>query len=90
MNLNKLKIINEHINQIVDLYDKLGKDIEDNFCDDIKKQIEKENKKVVEQNKLIDDEVKKKGDKWDNKDKRKKIKKKLKRILEKAKIKKAM
>ena len=67
MNLNKLKIINAHINQIVDLYDKLGKDIEDNFYDDVKKQIEKENEKVVAQNKLIDDEIKKEDDKWGNK-----------------------
>ncbi len=67
VNLNKLKIINAHINQIVDLYDKLGKDIEDNFYDDVKKQIEKENEKVVAQNKLIDDEIKKEDDKWGNK-----------------------
>ena len=45
-NLNKLKLINAHINQIVDLYDKLGKDIEDNFCDDVKNQIKKENEEL--------------------------------------------
>ena len=58
VDLNKLNIINAHINQIVDLYDKLGKDIEDNFYEDVKKQIETENEKVVEHNKLIDDKVK--------------------------------
>ena len=44
-NLNNLKSINAHINQIVDLYDKIGKDIEDNYFDDVKQQIEKEKEK---------------------------------------------
>ena len=55
-NLNKLKLINAHINQIIYLYDILGKDIEDNFCDDVKKQIEKENEKAFAQKKSMEDE----------------------------------
>jgi hypothetical protein len=45
INLNKLKLINAHINQIIYLYENLGKDIEDNFFDDVKRQIEKEKEK---------------------------------------------
>ena len=56
-NLNKLKLINAHINQIIYLYDILGKDIEDNFCDDVKKQIEKENEIAAAQKKPIEDEA---------------------------------
>ena len=47
VNLNKLKIINAHINQIVDLYDKLGKDIEDNFYDDAKNKLKKKMRKSL-------------------------------------------
>jgi hypothetical protein len=39
--LNQLKLINAKINQILSLYEILGNDIEDNFCDDVKKQIDK-------------------------------------------------
>ena len=45
-NLNELKLINAQINQITSLYEALGKDIEDNFCDDVKEQIEKEKSKT--------------------------------------------
>ena len=41
-NLNELKMINVQINQIISLYEVLGKDIEDNFLIDVKGQIEKE------------------------------------------------
>jgi len=41
-NLNELKLINAQINQIISLYEILGRDIEDNFCDDVKEQIENE------------------------------------------------
>ena len=37
--LNELKLINAQINQIIQLYEILGKDIEDNFIDDIKEEI---------------------------------------------------
>ena len=54
INLNQLKLINAHINQIIDLYDKLGKDIEDDFCNDVIKQIE--NEKSNTQNKSENEE----------------------------------
>jgi len=41
-NLNELKLINAKINQIIGLYDALGGDIEDNFCDDVIRQMEKD------------------------------------------------
>ena len=44
-NLNELKQFNVQINQILPLYDFLGKDIEDNFCDDVNTQIENEESK---------------------------------------------
>ena len=44
-NLDELKSINAHINQIISLYEVLGNDIEDNFCDDVKEQINKEKSK---------------------------------------------
>ena len=44
-NLNELKLINAKINQIISLYEILGKDIEDNFCEDVKKKIEIEEEK---------------------------------------------
>ena len=49
-NLNELKLFNVQISQIISLYEVLGKDIEDNFCEDVKVQIEKEeeSKKKVE------------------------------------------
>jgi len=41
-NLDELKSFKVQINQIVSLYDFLGKDIEDNFFDDVKRQLIKE------------------------------------------------
>ena len=41
-NLNELKSITAQINQIIWLYDALGKDIEDNLFDDVKQKIEEE------------------------------------------------
>ena len=38
-NLNELKPINAQINQIISLYELLGKDIEDNFFDEVKKML---------------------------------------------------
>ena len=40
-NLNELKSFNIQINQIINLYEFLGKDIEDNFYNDVKEQIKK-------------------------------------------------
>jgi hypothetical protein len=54
-NSNIKKNLNVHINQIIYLYDKLGKDIEDNYFDDVKKQIEKEKEKEKEKPK--EDEI---------------------------------
>jgi len=48
-NLNELKLINSKINQISSLYEFLGKDIESNFCEDVKKYIEEESK-VIDNN----------------------------------------
>ena len=39
LNLNELKSINAQINQIISLYEFLGKDIEDNFFDEVKKML---------------------------------------------------
>ena len=47
-NLNKLKLINIHINQIVSLFEYLEQDIEDNFFDDVKNIIEEENNEIVD------------------------------------------
>ena len=41
-NLNEFKLMNFHIDQIIPLYEELGKDIEDNFFDDVKRQIKNE------------------------------------------------
>ena len=43
-NLNELKSINAQINQIIYLYEELGRDIESNFANDVIDQIEKDNK----------------------------------------------
>ena len=45
-NLNELKLINAQISQIISLYEALGKDIEDNFFNDVKGEIEKEEEQV--------------------------------------------
>ena len=42
--LNKLKSTNVQINQIISLYEYLGKDIDDNYFDDVKLKIKSENK----------------------------------------------
>jgi len=46
-NINELKSINAQVNQILYLYEALGKDIEPNFTLDVTEQIEKENKPVI-------------------------------------------
>ena len=72
-NLNNLKLLNVHINQIIYLYDSLGRDIEDNYFDDVKKQIEKEKEKEKEKasaQKISEKEEsgkKEGGNKWDKK-----------------------
>jgi hypothetical protein len=49
--LNELRIFNVQISQIIGLYEALGKDIEDNFCEDVEGQIQKDeeakNKTVI-------------------------------------------
>ena len=47
-NLNELKLINPQINQIISLYEVLGKDIEPNFAKDVLKEIEKNEKNIGE------------------------------------------
>ena len=54
IDLNKLKLINAHVNQIVDLYEKIEGDIEKNYFDDVKKQIEKEKSDAQKKNKKED------------------------------------
>ena len=41
--LNKLKSMKVSINQIIELYNYLGKDIQDNYLDDVKQRIKNEN-----------------------------------------------
>ena len=57
-NLNELKSFNVKINQIIHLYEILGRDFEENFFEDVKEQIEKEKnaKKIDEMNKSSQDE----------------------------------
>ena len=52
-NLKQLKSINVPINQIVSLYEYLGKDIDNYFFDDVKNIIEEENNK---DNEIVDDD----------------------------------
>ena len=52
LNLNELKSINVQINQIIPLYKHLGKDIEDNFFDDVKKMLKDGDKKPTKENKV--------------------------------------
>jgi hypothetical protein len=47
-NLNELKLLNPQINQIISVYEALGKDIEPNFVKDVLKEKEK-NEKVIEE-----------------------------------------
>ena len=56
-NLNELTLINAQINQIIFLYDVLGRDIEDNFLDDVKEQINLEKSKNNENNIDIKNEI---------------------------------
>ena len=57
--LNEFKLLNIHINQINILYDYLGKDIDDNYFDDVEQKIK------VENNEIIDDEPRNEEDKSD-------------------------
>ena len=41
-NLDEFKLMNIHINQIIPFYDALGKDLENNFFDDVKRRIKEE------------------------------------------------
>ena len=41
-NLDEFKLMNIHINQIIPFYEALGKDFENNFFDDVKRQIKEE------------------------------------------------
>ena len=67
-NLNELKSINAQINQIIDLYVVLGKDIEDDYFDDVKEKIKKENSKNNEDDVGKDNKnIKEVNDKYANK-----------------------
>ena len=46
-NLNELKSMNIQINQIISVYENLGKDIEKNFFDDVKQKIAAESSPVI-------------------------------------------
>ena len=54
LNLNELKTIKAKINQIIPLYEFLGKDIEDNYFDDIKKMSEDVGEESSKENKFED------------------------------------
>ena len=57
LNLNELKSADVKINQIIHLYELLGKDIEDNAFEDVKKNIqEEENQKESKDENNLDDE----------------------------------
>ena len=67
-NLDEFKMMNIHINQIIPLYDALGKDIETNFFDDVERQIkEEEHEDEVEEN--GDEEKEKDEEKSEEKEK---------------------
>ena len=55
-NLNELKLMNFQVNQIISLYEILGKDIENNYFDDVKQKIASENAVDPSQNVKSDDE----------------------------------
>ena len=59
--LNELKSINIHINQIISLYDYLGKDIDDNYFDDVEQKIRSETNQIID-NDLDDEENKNKSE----------------------------
>ena len=65
-NLNKLKLINIHINQIVSLLEYLGQDIEDNFFDDVKNIIEEENNEIVDDDNDAEHFINKENDEEDD------------------------
>ena len=51
-NLNELKPINAQINQIISLYELLGKDIEDNFFDEVKKMLKDDEENTQTEKKI--------------------------------------
>ena len=51
-NLNELKSINAQINQIIPLYELLGKDIEDNFFDEVKKMLKDDEENTQTEKKI--------------------------------------
>jgi hypothetical protein len=59
--LNELKSINIHINQIIALYDYLGKDIVDNYFEDVEQKIKSETNQILD-NGSDDEENKNKSD----------------------------
>ena len=61
-NMEDLKFMNIHINQIAYLYDELGKDIEDDFFDDVKSKM-KEKVENEQRSKIVEEREKKEGDK---------------------------
>ena len=83
-NLNEFKLINAHVNQIVDLYDKIEGDIEKNYFDNVIKQIEQEKSDAQKKDKKDDgdggeqieesNEKKKKLEKENNKEENKWVK----------------
>ena len=52
LNLNELKSINAQINQIISLYELLGKDIEDNFFDEVKKMLKDDEENTQTEKKI--------------------------------------
>ena len=67
--LNELKSINIHINQIISLYDYLGKDIEDNYFDDVEQKINSENNENIDDGSDNEENKSKSEDNEDNEDK---------------------
>ena len=67
--LNELKSINIHINQIFSLYDYLDKDIVDNFFEDIEQKIKSETNQIIDIGSEDEENKNKSEDNEDNEDK---------------------
>lgn len=64
-----MKLINIHINQIISFYDYLGKDIEDNYFDDVEQKIKSETNQIIDNGSVDEENKNKSEDNEDNEDK---------------------
>lgn len=68
-----MKLINIHINQIISFYDYLGKDIEDNYFDDVEQKIKSETNQIIDNGSVDEENKNKSEDNEDNEDKSEKV-----------------